>query len=402
MKFKTVREGQQAVVYNHMGEGRLLEGPRRVFLFRERLTFLELHTADLYQYLVMKEIDGTVTHNRGPCKMFCNPLLHESIQVKDAKKIDANHMIVVYKRLKDSDVQRRIIQGPTVFVPEAEEWLHHFKWHGCDPYDKTRMIPGKNEFEQLAAIPDQFYYNVKEVRTLDDTMITVKLMIFYELKDVLKMLDTTQDPIADMINAVCSDVIAFAGKITFEEFLKQTQRLSELKAYGSLVQRAERIGYTIQKVVFRGYHASQQLQAMQSSAIESRTQLRLNVEIQEQKQRLADLKLTKEQERAKLAQEMEKEKQDHKQKISEIKQSHDLEMKGLEYQQKLQIRSLMTKARIDHKNAEDTYTAEYLQKLKDLGIDVTTYLVSQMVPPADEQIQVVRYASNTTSPSTQL
>ena len=40
-------------------------------------------------------------------------------------------------------------------------------------------------------------------------------------------------------------------------------------------------------------------QAMQNSAIESRTQLRLNVEIEEQKQKLADLKITKEQERAK-------------------------------------------------------------------------------------------------------
>lgn len=57
-----------------------------------------------------------------PCKMFCNPLLVESIEVKQAIKIDANHMIVVYKRLKDSDVQRRVIQGPSVFVPEAEEW----------------------------------------------------------------------------------------------------------------------------------------------------------------------------------------------------------------------------------------------------------------------------------------
>ena len=38
---------------------------------------------------------------------------------------------------------------------------------------------------------------------------------------------------------------------------------------------------------------------MQNSAIESRTQLRLNVEIEEQKQKLADLKITKEQERAK-------------------------------------------------------------------------------------------------------
>lgn len=49
-------------------------------------------------------------------------MLHESVTVVDAMKLDANHMIVVYKRLKDTTVQRRIIQGPDVFVPEAEEW----------------------------------------------------------------------------------------------------------------------------------------------------------------------------------------------------------------------------------------------------------------------------------------
>lgn len=395
MKFKTVREGQQAVVYNHFGEGRLIEGPKRIFLYRERLTFLKLYTADMYEYLIIKDIDGNLTHKRGPCQMFCNPLQLESIKVASAKKIDANHMIVVYKRLKDSDVQRRVIQGPTVFVPEAEEWLHQFSWHGCDEIDKTRMIPGYHKFEQLAVIPDQFYYNVKEVRTLDDTMITVKLMLFYELKDVLKMLDSTQDPIADMINAVCSDVIAFSGRITFEDFLKQTHRLSELKSYPQLIQRSERIGYVIQKVVFRGYHASDQLQAMQSSAIESRTQLRLNVEIEEQKQKLADLKISKEQERAKLVQEMEKEKQDHKQKMAALKQTHELEIKSVEHQQTMQVRSLMTKAKIDHKNAEDTYSAAYLQKLKDLEIDVTSYLISQMSPPADEEFQMVKQFSIT-------
>lgn len=30
MKFKTVRQGQEAVVYNHLGEGRLIKGPQRV------------------------------------------------------------------------------------------------------------------------------------------------------------------------------------------------------------------------------------------------------------------------------------------------------------------------------------------------------------------------------------
>lgn len=58
-----------------------------------------------------------------PCFVFNNPLLYESVTVKESTKIDANHLIVVYKRLKESDVQRRVVQGPTVFVPEAEEWL---------------------------------------------------------------------------------------------------------------------------------------------------------------------------------------------------------------------------------------------------------------------------------------
>jgi hypothetical protein len=57
-----------------------------------------------------------------PCFVFNNPLLYDSVTVKESTKIDANHLIVVYKRLKENDVQRRIVQGPTVFVPEAEEW----------------------------------------------------------------------------------------------------------------------------------------------------------------------------------------------------------------------------------------------------------------------------------------
>ena len=57
-----------------------------------------------------------------PCEVFFNPMVHDQINVVDALKLDANHMVVVYNRMKDGTVQRRIIQGPTVFVPEAEEW----------------------------------------------------------------------------------------------------------------------------------------------------------------------------------------------------------------------------------------------------------------------------------------
>ncbi|KAK3107245.1 hypothetical protein FSP39_010168 [Pinctada imbricata] len=300
MKFKTVREGQQAVIFNLYGEGRLVVGPQRVFLYRERLEFLRVKIADAYQYLVVTDNEGAVQHIRGPSTIYENPLMYQSVAVKESSKIDANHLIVVYKRLKDSDVQRRIVQGPTVFTPEPDEWIHNFKWHGSDMKKNGRMIPGKNQFIQLPVIPDQFYFNVREVRTSDDTMITVKLMIFYELKDVTTMLDKTNDPIADMINAVCSDVISFSGKLTFEGFLKKTSSLSDLSTFPQLTQRAGGIGYIIQKVVYRGYEASDKLQEMQNAAIQSRTQIRLNAEIEEQKQKLVDFKLSREQERSKL------------------------------------------------------------------------------------------------------
>lgn len=324
-------------------------------------------------------------------------MLHENIQTLDALKLDANHMVVVYKRVKDGAVQRKIIQGPTVFVPEAEEWLHEFKWHGTDPENKTRMVPGRDKFQQLAVIPEQFYYNVKDVRTNDDTMITVKLMLFYELKDVLKMLDTTHDPIADMINGMCADVIAFVGKLSFEQFLKMSHLLSQLDSYPQLSQRADRIGYEVQKIVFRGYHSSEQLQIMQNSAIESRTQLRLNTEIEEQRQKLADLKVTKEQERTKLRQEMEKSKQDHKQKVEQLKQQHTLEIEQLQHNQKLLIASQMTKARIDHQSEDDCHKIDHLNKLKDLNIDLTAYMTNQQPPPVSEELQVVSPAGPTST-----
>lgn len=65
--------------------------------------------------------------------------------------------------------------------------LHEFKWHGSDPSDPGRFIPGKSQFTQLCHVPSQFYCNVKDVRTNDDTLITVKLMLFYDMTDVETM-----------------------------------------------------------------------------------------------------------------------------------------------------------------------------------------------------------------------
>ena len=54
--------------------------------------------------------------------MFGNPLEVDCIHVKDSIKIDSNHMIIVYKKRQDNVVERRIVQGPAVFMPQPEEW----------------------------------------------------------------------------------------------------------------------------------------------------------------------------------------------------------------------------------------------------------------------------------------
>ena len=41
--------------------------------------------------------------------------------------------------------------------------LHEFVWHGTDPVNKTRKVPGALKFTKLRVIPDQFYYNVDDV-----------------------------------------------------------------------------------------------------------------------------------------------------------------------------------------------------------------------------------------------
>ncbi|KAK7106737.1 uncharacterized protein [Littorina saxatilis] len=388
MKYKTVREGQQAVILNHMGEGELITGPKRVFLFRERFQMLKECTASSDQYLVVQENDGTVYHEPGPCTLFHNPLIYDTLSVEDTIKLDANHVIVVYKRRADSSVERRLVEGPAVFVPQAVEWLHEFVWHGTDPANKTRLVPGLRKFTQLTVIPDHFYYNVREVRTNDDTMITVKVMIFYVITDILKMLDTTHDPIADIINALCADVITFTSKLSYMQFVEQTNKLSAMDTYPQLTQRTQRVGLRVDKVVYRGYHASDQMQAMQNQAIESRTRLRLDGEMEDMQQKLTALKLNSEDARADLKKKMVGRRQQHEQCLDKMRQEHDLKQSQLRHAQDMELLSHKTAVRLDHEKDEDKRKLEFLTQLSALKVDVTDYLVNQEDPPPARQIRM--------------
>ena len=56
-----------------------------------------------------------------PIEMFHNRLEVESIYVKNAVKLDGNHLLVVYKQ-EAGHIERRVVEGPTIFIPSAHEW----------------------------------------------------------------------------------------------------------------------------------------------------------------------------------------------------------------------------------------------------------------------------------------
>src|SRR5262249_45107455 len=217
--------------------------------------------------------------------------VHASVEREDALQIASKEAVVVYSKGLDGAVARRVVNGPAAFVPAPGEWLHTFSWHGSQGGGGYQKVPNGLVFQKLWFLPDQMYHDVPDVRTSDDAVLTIRLMIFFELCDVTTMLDTTHDPIGDFVNAATSDVVEFTGKHDFVSFKKHTDRLNDLETYRQLVARASQCGYRINKVVYRGDGAPDPPQRMHDEAIEQRTRLALERATQEQAQDLEDFKL---------------------------------------------------------------------------------------------------------------
>ncbi|RUS72351.1 hypothetical protein EGW08_019887 [Elysia chlorotica] len=372
----TLDVGEKALIYDKNGSARIEEGPQRLFLFREKYKRMACYSASQKEYLEIKYHDGKTQHIRGPCKSYLNQIIHISVQVKQLISLDANEALVVYTQDdKTKQVQRRVQFGPTLFLQGENEWLHEFSWHGTDPSNKTRMIAGQHCFTVLRIIPDQFYYNVDEVRTSDDALLRIKLMMFYELTDIEMMLNSTQDPMADFVNCLIADVIAFAAKRSYVEFIETASELNEISNYPQLTERCKDIGYNVSKVVFRGYYAHDKLQRMHDMMITRRTNLRLQYEQEVQEQTMTDLKLKAEVDR------MEQGQINSLCHLPRTSLEHRLALERKSHEQKISKMQQEDQAKLNAQAACDQQEVEFLSGLRAMQVDVTSLLVTRAGHP---------------------
>jgi len=390
-------------------EHRIVRGPARFIPGANEWvqSRLQEYIADENSYMEIRKRAGPIEIIHGPHAMFINPIEDESVRVLSATMIDASEALVIYKHSAGhGGVTRRVMRGPARFIPASDEYLHHFEWSG-QPKDgsKTSYQPRALKFDKLKVIPMTAYHNVTEVRTNDDTLITIKLMLFFDLLNIEKMLDATPDPIGDFINAASSDVIAFCSAVSYETFLNETHKLNDLATFSQLVARAEHIGYRMEKVVFRGFQAGEKLQAMHDNAIQERTRLRLLEETQAQEQRAMDLRLAAEQQRmakeAQLKVEQARLEADislsaQKAKIEEQRLVDSAEQERARLQHEIAIAELRAKAaaeaeieakKLEVENARNEEQLRVLREMNALEVDITKVLVAQQ-PHVDNVIKL--------------
>jgi hypothetical protein len=393
--FYIVEEGQRVLVRNSNGTVDVVAGPKRLWHGSRKIQPMAHHVAHPGDYLIVRFRDGRQEHHAGPAEVWFDPRTHQEIASEEMLQVAAKEAVVVYSQKEGTNsVQRRIEYGPTLFMPRPGEWLHRFVWHASEGGSQgVRKIPKGLVFHKLWLMPDQMYHDVTDVRTADDAVLTIRLMIFFELLDIATMLETTHDPIGDFVNAATSDVVDFTGRHDFESFKHNTDKLNEIETYRQLAVRASQCGYRINKVVYRGYGAPDRLQQMHDQAIEARTKLQLERATEQQAQDLENFKLESQMLRAGKRRHEQSAEVVHQLELDQKKQEAELRSREAQVTFRRQQARLDSELRLEDCTRQDTHTREHLAELKQLGVELTAYLTQHR---ADRVIELRAPQTSTT------
>lgn len=372
-----VEEGQRVLMKQADGRMEIVVGPKKLWRSGREFRPMSHFVAHPGEFLIVQYRDGRQAHLPGPVDVWFDPREHKQITCEDALQVSGQEAVVVYCRDDETEhaITRRVVKGPALFVPDPGEWLHTFSWHSSKGGSQgAAKVANSLVFQKLWLMPDQMYHDVPDVRTSDDAVLTIRLMIFFELLDIEKMLDTTHDPIGDFVNAATSDAVEFVGRHDFESFKKHNDRLNDLDTYKQLTGRGSECGYRINKVVYRGYGAPETLQQMHNQAIEARTRLALEQANERQAQDLEDYKLQCQMSRASNRRSEQTSEVEHDLELTRKRQEAEIARRETEDAFRREQRRRQADQELEIVVRQDAQRREQFASLREMGVDLTAYL----------------------------
>lgn len=250
-------------------------------MFNSAIHFLTRHKAESHQYLRIEHCDGRVEHIEGPVVLYQNPAYHDSVSVKDGYLLNSNSECIVafvkneennsnpslvltsrqtFEHDEDksakientnsssscnefhSTISKRIISGPSFFIPKPNERVHTFLWSDSS----SNQISSFDILHKLASTTLN-----ATLLTLDRFSFDAKLVISYEIGSIDKLLET-QDPIKCLQNGLHFDSQTL-GQAFHSGSLRSKRedvvtKLTTLVTYPSMMEAALQSGLTIHSI----------------------------------------------------------------------------------------------------------------------------------------------------------
>merc|ERR1711939_679687 len=247
--------------------------------------------------------------------------------------------------------------------------VHEFKWKA-----KSALHDDGGTFNVLKTLPDQFEVTIPRLRSLDNAEVSMNVMVFMQLVDVQKLLNSTHDPVTDLKVSITADLTEFVSKCTLDQLKERTHELNDLKMFRQSTQRADQIGYRVSKVTYRGYGFSREIDNMLKQNLVDETKLKIEKETAVKAQDIEDMKASRKVDR------------DLKWKEAEVTTNKlDLDIERTRADQR---RAAISADAEQRRVATSAAMADEIAKLEAMGVDLTQYLVSQQRKPADKEVRI--------------
>lgn len=429
---RTVKAGEAAAIWDSQGRHRQVIGPMVVHLWFSTIRFLDRHAATPTQYLAVLHRSGKRETIRGPAVLYENPVLHQSIEVKESIQLTApTEALVVYTEVSvgtpvgssatfdatpvgaklglgaeekqedeeaeaaegyspihEKSVSRRIIRGPAIFVPKVDEWTHEFVWSGNQARSRSAIVPGALHFNVLETNTQTWSTDAK-MRTSDNIPFTVQLTLTYKIKSIESMLASSTDPVAEWWSGLEADMCVLGDNVASSTVLAKGLNavMSTLDSFPRLCARMESNGFSLEGVILRRVLASEALEKRFKEAAAEETDGARRLAIAEtnlKAERIAALsKAEKEVCEAEAQEKREARAAEAKEaslrlemERAESRRQKEHEMEATQLAHELEIKRQKEEAEAASANAQIERQVRYLKELKALDVDLTSYLMN--------------------------
>jgi len=245
--FNVIPAGEKALVTSSGGVRTVVTGPKRVWRGSNVQMFRREVIPQNSRGTLVDE-NGKFSSVQGPSVVHIHPDGHF---IPDLMRNLASHeaMVVI-----DRNGKYRIETGdktPTVWVT-MEEQIHEFKWTGSRG-DTEVKTPGALRINCLRMQDTQTYVEY-QVRTKDNIVAAINLMISFKFVDIEKLL-ANDDPMGAMYNRILADITKHVATLSFDDFKEDTEaKVTGIDLFTDTGRKwFDNLGISLETVVLRAW-----------------------------------------------------------------------------------------------------------------------------------------------------